>query len=320
MRHRHSGFTLVELLVVIAIIAMLVTLLLPAVQAAREAARQTQCRNNLKQVGLACLNYESANSEFPGFAGEQPPLGVNFSVANRTRSARDVDPGGNWIMQAMTYMEDVQLSELLTDLSLRRSVAARRDPSISQAIATPVASLYCPTRREPRAYPLRGNYRMRYGPEGARTDYAMNGGGTARNSRGTQVTISNDGVWVLGKRVSLKSMTDGTSKSYLVGEKAMDVNRYATGDDLGDRAPIAGWSSRRGVANSYVRYGARKPGRDGPDNCLTCHDFGSAHTNGWNSVMCDGSVRSISYSMDVVLHRALASIRGSEPTDLEASR
>lgn len=323
MRRHQSGFTLVELLVVIAIIAMLVTLLLPAVQSAREAARQTQCRNNLKQIGVACLNYESAKGEFPGFAAEQPPLGVTFTArsAMRRRSNQDVvDAGGNWITQILTFMEDIQLSDILQELSLEGSLSARQDPRVSQAIATPVESLYCPTRREARAYPLRGNYRSRYGPEGARTDYAMNGGGTARNSRGTRIVIANDGIWVLGKRVALKTMLDGTSKTYLVGEKAMDSNLYATGTDLGDRAPIAGWSSRRGVANSYVRYGARKPGRDGPDNCLTCHDFGSAHSNGWNAVMCDGSVRSLGYAMDVNLHRALASIKGNEVTDMESAQ
>ena len=88
---RRSAFTLVELLVVIAIIAMLVTLLLPAVQAAREAARRTQCINNLKQIQLAILNYESAN-------GHMPP-------------AYTVDENGNpmhsWRVLILPYMEEV---------------------------------------------------------------------------------------------------------------------------------------------------------------------------------------------------------------------
>ncbi len=85
-RNKSHGFTLVELLVVIAIIAMLVTLLLPAVQAAREAARRTQCINNLKQIGLAVLTHESARNMFPG-GGDTPwPLNAASSPES-SRSA-----------------------------------------------------------------------------------------------------------------------------------------------------------------------------------------------------------------------------------------
>ena len=89
-----NGFTLVELLVVIAIIAMLVTLLLPAVQAAREAARRSQCQNNLKQLGLAVLNYESAN--------EYLPRGANLAE------------GSMWTAFILSFMEDESLWDLMT--------------------------------------------------------------------------------------------------------------------------------------------------------------------------------------------------------------
>ena len=315
-RSKCAAFTLVELLVVIAIIAMLVSLLLPAVQSAREAARMTQCKNNLKQIGIACHNFESAQGEFPGFNGEEPPVAVQFTTNNRsrTRQARDLDPGGNWMIQVLTYMEDVALSEILTELSVGRNVNARRDPRVSEAIATPVEPFYCPTRREARAYPLHGQYRSRYGKLGARTDYAMNGGSPRgrRISSGNSITVQNDGVWMIGKRASIKNMTDGTSKTYLVGEKAMDTLELTSGNGIGDHAPMAGWVDRRGTANSYVRYAARRPAMDSPNNCLSCHDFGSAHREGWNAVMSDGSVRLVSYELDLTTHRAMASISGQE--------
>ena len=315
MRSRRLGFTLVELLVVIAIIAMLVTLLLPAVQSAREAARMTQCKNNLKQIGLACHNYESAQSELPGYNGELAPLAVQFPVNGRSRAvqARDLEPGGNWMVQVLAYMEDVQLSDALTELSTSPNVN-RGDTLVQQAVSTPIEPLYCPSRREARAYPLHGRYRSRYGTEGARTDYAINGGGTIGNVTGNNITVRNDGIWMIGKRASLKNMTDGTSKTYLVGEKAMDSLKLTTGDGIGDHAPVAGWVDGNGVANSYVRYAARRPSMDSDDNCLSCHDFGSAHRQGWNAVIADGSVRLLSYSMDWNTHRAMASIRGQEVT------
>ncbi len=92
MMKRNRGFTLVELLVVIAIIGVLVALLLPAVQAAREAARRTQCLNNLRQVGLACLNYESSKGSLP--LGSYYPLFQNAEP-----------PGGNYVTEIMPYME-----------------------------------------------------------------------------------------------------------------------------------------------------------------------------------------------------------------------
>ena len=308
-----KGFTLVELLVVIAIIAMLVTLLLPAVQAARESARNTQCKNNLKQIGLSCLNYESANGELPGFNGEQPPVIVNFPVNARARAvaARDYTKGGNWMLQVLAFMEDVALSETLTELSLARSFKPN-DPNVAAAVATPIPSFYCPTRREVRAYPLHRAYRLRYGKLGARSDYAMNGGATKGRVSGNTITVLNDGVWMVGKRATMKNLLDGTSKSYLVGEKAMDSLKYTTGDGIGDHAPVAGLIDSRGAANAYVRYAARRPAPDANDNCLGCHDFGSAHREGWNAVMCDGSVRQLSYGNSWDVHRALASISGEE--------
>ena len=311
---RTAGFTLVELLVVIAIIGLLISLLLPAVQSARESARQIQCKNNLKQTSLACLNYESANREMPGFAGEQPPMLVEFLKFTETRfyQSERLKPGGNWMVQILPHMEDLALSDILLEVAKPENGLGDSDPRIRDAVATPISQYYCPTRREAEAYPLHGIYKDAYGDVGARTDYAMNGGSTTTEGMGMVAIVNNDGIWIFGKRARLKNMSDGTSKTYLVGEKAMDSAQLTTGKGLRDHTPVAATLDSPGAANTYVRYGSRLPQRDAADNCLACHDFGSAHAPGWNVAMTDGSVKLMSYDSDWHAHRAMASIDGQE--------
>ena len=102
---RARGFTLIELLVVIAIIAILIALLLPAVQQAREAARRTQCKNNLKQIGLACLNFESTQKHFPSG-------GWNFYWAPDPDRGYGPDQPGSWIYNILGFVEKANLRSL----------------------------------------------------------------------------------------------------------------------------------------------------------------------------------------------------------------
>ena len=130
-----TGFTLVELLVVIAIIGLLVALLMPAIQAARESARQAQCRNNLKQIALSFQNFESSRQYFPGHGGEA-----------RKALAKGMAVTGNWMLQSLTYMEDGVLSEIFIASAKNKAPTAQ-----AKAVVTvPVPMLYCPTRRAPR--------------------------------------------------------------------------------------------------------------------------------------------------------------------------
>jgi type II secretory pathway pseudopilin PulG len=158
---------LVELLVVIAIIGILVALLLPAIQSAREAARRTQCQNNLKQIDLAFLNFEGAQKAFP--AGG---WGYHWT-GDPDMGAGEKQPGG-WAFSILPYLEDATTFQIGRGMS-----PAQKKAALVTQKTTPVASFYCPSRRPTT---------LSYGPEEsynsdpapgqlvAKTDYAANGG------------------------------------------------------------------------------------------------------------------------------------------------
>ncbi|MEM6364363.1 MAG: DUF1559 domain-containing protein [Planctomycetota bacterium] len=308
MRSR-SGFTVVELLVSMAIIGILIGLLLPAVQSAREAARLTQCRNHLRQIALASQNYESVFRVLPGYAGELSPYFVRYGMA---RSEVPDVRGGNWIVQSMMFMENTTLSPKLAEIGPAPVVSPT--PDVTTAVAAAVSTLHCPSRRDAKAYPLIDPYQVRYGTLGGRTDYAICGGDAVvrEDIDERMIELQHDGVWRLGGTTRLNRIFDGTSNTFLAGEKAMDSLKYETGDCFGDRAPIAGYTETRVTPHSYVRYAARSPLQDSPDNCLSCHDFGSNHFAGFNMAMVDGSVRLVDFSIALEVYRAAASIDGRE--------
>lgn len=301
--------TLVELLVVIAIIGILVSLLLPAVQSIREAARQVQCRNNIKQITLACLNYESAFRMLPGYAGETQPAFTVYKYRRRNEGLR----GFNWLPKAMAFMEQRIASERLGVFGSYKYLTLTEDDK--SVVRFSMSTLHCPTRREAKDYPLMDSYQDRFGTSAGRTDYAINGGAAIPEEEPGNpnlIHVEYDGVWRLGLQTRVNSITDGLSNTYLVGEKAMSSNNYYNGLDFGDRAPNSGWIDHPTASNSSVRFAARSPIRDQPDSCLACHDFGSAHYVSWNASMADGSVRPMFYSLDLKTHRALASIDNGE--------
>ena len=311
MTRRRTGFTLVELLVSIAIIGIMIGLLLPGVQAAREAARRVQCQNHLKQIALASHNYESTYKQFPGYAGERRPVFVGYRLSHSEQFAFSSDP---WMTQIMPFIEEPGLASEIRGLASAENVVLT--DRIKNAVRVPVETYNCPSRRDAQSYPLMEPYSSRYGGSGARTDYAMNGGpAIVSQTDHRRITHQFDGVWVLGKRTKPNRVFDGLTNTYMYGEKAMDSLRYDTGTCFGDRSPLAGMNESWMSTHSYVRYAARQPQIDSANNCLTCHDFGSAHPHGWNVAMSDGSVHMLDFHMDVEIHRARASVDGREVED-----
>lgn len=308
-----SGFTLVELLVVIAIIGILVGLLLPAVQEAREAARRMSCMNNLKQIALASHNHESAFHYFPSYGGEViqasvvPFPGTTPSIGGRT---------SNWVIQALPFAEFDRLAMDLAPICTNDVLTPT--PAIQAVLGVPVPFLHCPTRRGAAATPLYFDFATRFGAKGSKMDYALNGGSAALQTGSESVIeVTGEGVWRLGNRTAARDITDGLSATYLYGEKSADKGKIKSGQCFGDRSPIAGWPNNALAGGSFVRYAAMSPVQDVRDNCLACHNFGSAHHSVWNAALCDGSVRSISYAVDLSVHRAHATINNAEIANFE---
>ena len=159
---RKSGFTLVELLVVIAIIGILIGMLLPAVQQVREAARRTECLNNMRQAGLAVLNFESAYMRFPtngahsiSFDGRDNQnqtwqTYINFRPGSQGRNVNDVginEQACGWIGQILPQIEQQNLENLWSDFGLNGQFGGG-SPTGQSAIETPVPYLICPSRGE----------------------------------------------------------------------------------------------------------------------------------------------------------------------------
>ena len=322
-RSRNRGFTLIELLVVIAIIAVLIALLLPAVQSAREAARRMQCGNHLKQMGLAALNHENAQTYLPtdGWGW--------YWIGDPDRGTDWRQPGG-WVYNVLPYLEQQALHDLQSG-----KTGAARTAAAAQMIATPLETFNCPSRRKCKLYTI-GAWDARQQkpqfsdvtPQGARSDYAANGGTTpdldaswggaplqyygcntiaeAESAAGqtafAKITTLATGVIYPGSMTKMADIRDGTSNTYLFGEKYVNPDCYENaqngGDNesmyIGDNADICRWA-----ASNYP------PMRDRIGLNID-EPFGSAHPSGCLMVYCDGSVHTVSYSVDTTVHTLLA--------------
>jgi prepilin-type N-terminal cleavage/methylation domain-containing protein/prepilin-type processing-associated H-X9-DG protein len=295
---RRRGFSLIELLVVIGIVGILIAMLLPAVQAARESARIAQCANNLKQLGLACMQHHETHGHFPSGGWGYTWVGLPDGGFG------PLQPGG-WMYNILPFMEQ----ESLHDLGLGGTPTEVRAGS-TQRVRTPLVFLHCPSRRQAILYPAVEAHTRQFHETDpvthvARNDYAANGG-TVKEltggppSRAAAASFSwpdtsrCNGICHVRSQVKIGQVGDGTSNTYLLGEKYLDPNNYLTGTDGGDNE-----SAFCGHAHDIIRWGRSgwvpmqdRPGLADPSR------FGSVHSGGCQFAFCDGSVHLINYMID----------------------
>lgn len=310
-----SGFTLVELLVVIAIIGMLVGLLLPAVQQAREAARNMQCANHSRQMALAAHNHLSALGYFPS-------AGWHYTWIGEPECGYGMKQPGGWVYNLLDYMEQSALRNLGYDLS-----GSERITAMTTRLTNPLPFMHCPSRRSPSNYPLKGSTsRTRDGSftgveNGVKCDYGANhgsektlsegnndyGGSTSLNvtaqsiqEHHTKTHGGYTGVMFAYSQIVDSDIRDGLSNTYLFGEKLVNADNYFTGKDNGDNE-----TGYAGHGNDSGRLGCFSPEQDrlGRENRFA---FGSTHAGGLNMAFADGSVQRVSYSVDPKVHWCLS--------------
>ncbi len=327
------GFTLVELLVVIAIIGILVALLLPAIQAAREAARRAQCQNNVKNICLAVLNYESANKKYPVGFVSQPSAVESWGWAVFTLPYLEEQGVYDSLRPSSTFMQPVDGTRKGARNLADVFDAARTNASELNALQAPIAVFRCPSDTTPELVPC--DYGGGQGckstrpPGGAKatdddlwfrsfigtysgrltriflppaSNYMGNRGtidagcGPSSSSPWTPLIprCETTGVFYGDSRVASKHVTDGTSKTFMVGER----NRFCmAGTWIGVRNPNDGSENHSSVWTlAHAFHPLNLPLTQDYDTCT--ESFASGHPGGAFFGNCDGSVRFISDDID----------------------
>jgi prepilin-type N-terminal cleavage/methylation domain-containing protein/prepilin-type processing-associated H-X9-DG protein len=289
------GFTLVELLVVIAIIATLIGLLLPAVQTAREAARRSACSNNLKQIALGMDLYESAKRSFPaGREGSDGGCPVQPAMGKNTSS----------FVHILPYIEQKGLHDAFTQAEATTAVVGDVPQVFAVRVFSETPGTYkCPSTSKP----FSGSNTTSVQPEVGYGSYAM-----CQGHQGPTYGIAcavkdlNTGMALYVTKIKRKQITDGTTKTLLIGE-VQDVTQPPNRYWFANRHVDSMRSTDNPINTPWGSGVVLPPNRGGANGA-----FGSPHVGGAMFAMVDGSVRFFEESIDLATYRLLGQRASSQ--------
>ncbi len=298
-----AALTLIEVMLCIAIVAVIVAIALPGVQASREASRKTACSNNLRQLALGIHQFHNTHRRIP-------TNGWGFRwMGEPGRGTEEHQPGG-WAFQLLPFIEQKQISSSIPGFS-----GPEKAKRLAEMALVPVSIFRCPSRPGAPTMPVAAEINYVNATDvhfSNRTDYAINEGDWVSNSGPGPRTDSPADIrtyqWIDSQNVTgvswergsarLSDISDGTSYTYLVGEKRVSQLGYDTSADNGyDQSMFSG------VDLDTARWTHLPPAADSRQIEPLERRFGSVHRSGLHVSMCDSSVQFISYSVDEKIHR-----------------